>query len=201
MLDAFADATVEHMMPGRFRLRFRMKRGDVPFFQQVVALLSGHPAVNEIEANPATGSVLVLHSLSDDDLAALARQLGIPVPQQPSGMPPRRDASETGKELISMEAAGLFGLSALQLARRRPFSSASEHLWQALQAWRLNAPVLPGLLVLLAVFQAARGRVLAPASSLFMFGLITDLQRGKDAVIADDIAAVEEELEGGKAGS
>jgi hypothetical protein len=50
-------AYIEHQLPGRVRLRVPSRRGEVPFFEKVVRVLSKHPATRELTASPLTGSI------------------------------------------------------------------------------------------------------------------------------------------------
>ena len=125
------DVAVEHMMPGRIRLRFRSRRGETDFFQRLVTLLSEISLVDEVDANSLTGSVLIRHSASPDQLAFLAAQSGLLSVQDLStalGDPPapRREARSG---LSAPMAVGLFALALLQLARGRVLGSASEQFW------------------------------------------------------------------------
>jgi hypothetical protein len=68
------DVAVEHMMPGRIRLRFRSRQGETEFQQQGVSFLSEFSLVEGVDANSLTGSVLIQHSASPEQLAFLAAQ-------------------------------------------------------------------------------------------------------------------------------
>src|SRR5262249_26120778 len=123
------DVSVEHVMQGRIRLRFRSRRGETDFFQQLVTLLSKISLVDEVDANPLTGSVLVRHSASLEQLAFLAAGL-IPSQDLSSaiGHPtaPRCTARHRPSSPMSV---GLFALALLQVARGRALGSASEQFW------------------------------------------------------------------------
>jgi hypothetical protein len=55
--------------------------------------------------------------------------------------------------------------------------SASEQFWHAGNAARLSRPALAGILAGLGIAQILAGRLLAPASSLFMYALINEAAR------------------------
>jgi hypothetical protein len=52
---------VEHLIPGRIRLRFRQQRGNEDLFRSLVARLVGHPGVQSVRPNPSTGSLFIFH--------------------------------------------------------------------------------------------------------------------------------------------
>jgi hypothetical protein len=165
----FAEADLEHAIPGRVRIRFRSRRGDVPFFKALVSHLGTLPAVEEVEANPRTGGVLIRHTLDEAAFGKLAGEFGLdtsPRAAAPAGKRHKLNGS------VSIDTAALAALSMVQAIRGRGLASASEQLWQASQAARLDLPALAGPLLFAALVQVMRGRVLAPASSLMMFALI-----------------------------
>ena len=168
------EVAVEHMMPGRIRLRIRSRRGDVDFFKQLVAFLSDVTAVDEIEANPRTGGLLIRHSATPEQLAFLAAQSGL-LPAQNFLRTHSGNSTAAGQERLgpppSLTTIGLFALSLFQALRGRVLASATEHFWQAGRAQARNAPVLSMALFGLGIFQLLSGRVLAPASSLFVYAL------------------------------
>ena len=187
------DVAVEHMMPGRIRLRFRSRRGETDFFQQLVTLLSQISLVDEVDANSLTGSVLIRHSASPDQLAFLATQSGLlPVQDLSSALgdppAPRRQARSG---LSVPRAVGLFALALLQLARGRVLGSASEQFWHAERAQERHAPVLSLALFGLGILQLLSGRVLAPASSLFVYGMLSNSPAGVGPVALDESAPAE----------
>ena len=184
------DVAVEHMMPGRIRLRFRSRRGETDFFQRLVTLLSEISLVDEVDANSLTGSVLIRHSASPEQLAFLAAQIGLLPLQHLSsalGDPPAA-RREPRSELSAPMAVGLFALALLQLARGRVLGSASEQFWHAERARERHAPVLSLALCGLGILQLLSGRVLAPAASLFVYGMLSKSAVGV-APVALDVSA------------
>ena len=174
------DVALEHMMPGRIRLRFRSRRGETDFFQKLVTLLSQISLVDEVDANSLTGSVLIRHSASPDQLAFLAAQSGLlPVQDLSSALgdppaPPREARSGSSAPM----AVGLFALALLQLVRGRVLGSASEQFWHAERARERHAPVLTLALFGLGILQLLSGRVLAPAASLFVYAMLSKSPAG-----------------------
>jgi hypothetical protein len=68
-------ARVAHRSTGRLRLRLPRRRHDLPYFLHLYEDLNGQPEIDEVNINPATGSVLVwFDPLHEDTLAdALSR--------------------------------------------------------------------------------------------------------------------------------
>jgi hypothetical protein len=52
-------ARVAHRSCGRLRLRLPQRRRDLPFFLQAYADLRAQPEIDEVNINPATGSILL----------------------------------------------------------------------------------------------------------------------------------------------
>jgi Heavy metal associated domain 2 len=185
------DVALEHMMPGRIRLRFRSRRGETDFFQKLVTLLSQISLIDEVDANSLTGSVLIRHSASLEQLAFLAAQSGL-LPDLSSALgdppAPRREA---GSGLSAPMAVGLFALALLQLTRGRVLGSASEQFWHAERARERHAPVLSLALFGLGILQFLSGRVLAPAASLFVYGMLSKSPAGVAPVALDASAPAE----------
>jgi hypothetical protein len=179
---------LEHAIRGRMRLRFRSRRGDVAFFGQLVELLNRQPTVTSVEANPATGGVLVLHTGSGRELAELASTIAGPyvAPVQAGGHKSLLGslASRGRHWRPSWPALGLAGLAFYQLARGRALGSASEQFWHASRAREMNQPGVGIALISLGVLQLFSGRLLAPASSLLMYALMSEATVAKRHVAA-----------------
>jgi hypothetical protein len=176
---ALRDGVVEHMIQGRIRLRFRSRRGDVAFFEQLVKLLSNLPAVEEIEANPETGSVLIRHKATPDELAFFAAQYslfgGDDAPSAESELPPDPERSPASNGAPSLPTVGLSTLGLYQLAQGSVFGSAAQEFWHAAQVRQHNAPLLALVLFGFGVLQLFSGRILASASSLFVYAFMTQV--------------------------
>src|SRR5262245_54057242 len=175
------EAVIEHAIAGRMRLRLRAQRGDRAFFARLSAAIGGDPAVQRVLTNPTTGSILVFHSGNPEEIA---KRAGVPALPRPGGKngEAHRVRVLSGRALPSLQTLSLTGLALYQLARGRLAGSASEQLWYADRARALpNPPLAVGLLGL-AVMQAFRGRWLAPASSFFMYALMTEMSRSRPAV-------------------
>jgi Heavy metal associated domain 2 len=180
LLDAaLRDGVVEHMIQGRIRLRFRSRQGDVAFFEQLVKLLSNVPAVEEIEANPGTGSVLIRHTATPEELAFFAAQYALfggddsPSPESERKLSPSAESSPAKGAAPSLPTLGLSTLGLYQLARGSVLGSATQEFWHATQVSQRNAPLLALVLFGFGVLQLVSGRILAPASSLFVYAFMT----------------------------
>jgi hypothetical protein len=56
-------AYIAHECTGRIRLKVPARRGDAGFFQSLAARVASTAGVVGVEANAATGSILILHAL------------------------------------------------------------------------------------------------------------------------------------------
>ena len=65
-------AHITHKMKGRTRLRIPARRGDAAYFRQVETKLESVPGIQEVSANPTTGSVLIHH---EENTAALVQHV------------------------------------------------------------------------------------------------------------------------------
>jgi hypothetical protein len=142
-----AHARIAHHSRGRTRLKVRAKRGDAGYFAGVCRELAEHEAVEHVDANPSTSSLVVWHR-DDADIATLGafardRQLFELDPEPPEGT-----LADGAAALLRDIDAGIGELS----ARRADLRS-----------------VLLGAFVAIGLVQMLRGRVLAPASTLFWY--------------------------------
>jgi len=174
-------ATIEHVVPGRIRLKFSGQRGNTEFFKDVVDLVSQFPAVEEARANPLTGSLLVHYRGDLEDLAQAAVKLGLITVETLSDLLARqRSASGWAAMLRQTPVLLAFALSAigvLQLARGRALGPASEHFWHARELWLTGKPQAALGLGLLGLLQLSRANLFGSATSLLVYGLM--LQNGR----------------------
>jgi len=70
-------AYITHAVPGRLRLRVPAYRNDVLALKRLARRLGEHEAVSTAEVNRRTGSVLILHSTSPDEIGAFAAEGGL----------------------------------------------------------------------------------------------------------------------------
>jgi hypothetical protein len=167
-------AYIEHQIPGRVRLRIPEKRGDVGFFQHLIAVLAKHPEVKELDGSPLIGSVRIRHCGPVEAITAMAAEKGLfeigkqeSKPKQPATSV---DAGDAG--MLDSIATGLSGLAMVQVARGELTGSAAENFWNAYGAHRVvgSKELVTGFAIL-GVYQLLQGQWLGSASSLFFYGL------------------------------
>ena len=78
------EAFVTHQTPNRLRLKIPSKKGDVTFFSGLKELLSGYPGIEQVQVNPVTGSMLLLHRIDTATLMQLATRFGLVQLQSPT---------------------------------------------------------------------------------------------------------------------
>lgn len=166
-------AILEHEIPRRLRLRIPERRGDASFFQWVVEALSQHSEIEEIVANPLTGSLLVHHSGSAQAILAAATEQRL----FEVGRTNRRKANSTTPRTkptpLDPVATGLSGLALFQVARGQVAGSAAENFWNAYGAQRiLGRPEIVAGFALLGIVQVLRGRLFSSAASLLFYSLV-----------------------------
>lgn len=62
------EAFITHLISGRVRIKIPSKKGDEAFFFSMKERFSNFPGVRQIEINPLTGSLLILHSYDRESL-------------------------------------------------------------------------------------------------------------------------------------
>ncbi|HZB93419.1 MAG TPA: hypothetical protein VE397_18370 [Stellaceae bacterium] len=179
-----AIAIVEHKLPTRVRVRIPSKRGDRAFFEAVVAKLESHPNVHHVSASAYTGSVIIHHTGSIDDILALAIdlfELGDRDKLEELAAVAQRSGLRL-PEILDATAAVTAALGAYQLVRRGGLGTASENFWAAFGSYRmLNSPRLAAAFAGLGTIQLLRGELLGSATSLLYYSLLAhhmaDLER------------------------
>lgn len=143
-------AIVAHAAPGRVRLRIAEHRRDTAWFDAAARVCAALPAVTHCETNPLTGSLLLefvgtLAELREALVAVVAfdDNAAAPAPGRDAAYPIMRNG------LRDIEAA----LATLD--------TQTDTLRRGLSA----------VLLVLGSVQLLRGRVLAPAASLFWYAL------------------------------
>ena len=171
------NALIEHQLPGRVRLKITSKRNEAEFFQSVVQVLCKHPHLEEVSADPLTGSVIIRHSGSLQPILASAAEhrLFEVGPREPrSSLSAGAKTQGESPGLLDVLGALLAGLGLVQVARGQPTGSAAENLWNAYGAQRmLDSPQLATVFAGLGAYQILRGQLLGSASSLFFYALLT----------------------------
>lgn len=167
-------AIVKHQLPGRLRLRIPARRGDISFFQGIVQALSKRPDIQELDANPLTGSILIHYSGSVQAITAAATEQGLfeVGPEHPKKAESAIPRANSG--LLDTVATGLTGLALLQATQGDVAGNAAENFWNAYGAQRiLGRPEIAAGFALLGIVQVLRGRLLGSAASLLYYSLIT----------------------------
>ncbi len=70
------EAFIVHSTINRLRLRIPSKRGDYEYFQTISDKCSNFPETIT-KANPLTGSLLIVHTMKQEDMIALLNKLGM----------------------------------------------------------------------------------------------------------------------------
>jgi hypothetical protein len=165
-------ALLEHQLPGRVRLRIPAMRGNGAFFETAKQGLAGTAAVQEVIANPHTGSLLIRYTGDIGKLATEAAERGLFTVQRARAASRNPKAAATAAP-VNTTVVGLSGLGLYQVARGRALGSASEIFWNAHGAYRiLGNPALALLLCGLGLWQTLRGDWLGPASALLFYALV-----------------------------
>jgi hypothetical protein len=95
-------SVISHTMPGRTRIRVPDMRGDHEYFEGVQQVLSECPGVEVIETNTMTGSILVHHSGTIDQLKAFGQDRGLFV-VQPDRKSPVSITESVGSALTRLD--------------------------------------------------------------------------------------------------
>ena len=171
-------AYIEHQIPGRVRLRIPEKRGDVGFFQHLIAVLAKEPEVKELDGSPLIGSVRIRHAGSVEAITAMAANKGlfeIGERLSKAAAKPREAATGAGASgagTLDSIATGLSGLAMVQVARGEVTGSAAENFWNAYSARRvLGSKELTTVFAILGAYQLLQGQWLGSASSLLFYAL------------------------------
>ena len=134
-------AHVVHQLPGRLRLRIPQKRKDPAFFDRLKARLAEIEGIERVSVDDLTGSVLIHHYLSREELDALLEtdlELALEAPPTP---PARHALTPLGAAIHAVDHG----------------------LQRATQGTTDFRALLFVLLVALAIRQFLRGEVMIPA--------------------------------------
>jgi hypothetical protein len=141
-------ARVEHLSPGRLRLRVAGQRGRAAYFEMVRARLGQEPAVRAVQVNARTGSVLLyLHEpVNWPALLARAAQLDLfrlvpaPAPEATKRRVPAPQVlgrlAEPGTTGSAVLALALLAGAAVQGWRGQIAAPAVTLVWYAMQLLR-----------------------------------------------------------------
>lgn len=140
-------AELQHSMTGRMRVRVPEKRGDRGYFDWVAGALRDVDGVENVETNPLTGSVLVLHRTDVATILHRAEQA----------------------ELFHIPSPGFRNLPTAHV--RDALTSADERIRSATRGgWDFNSVLMLACAVIGGV-QVARHNVWPAAASMFWYAL------------------------------
>jgi heavy metal translocating P-type ATPase len=170
-LTLFADLSPAHLLPGRVRFRFRLRRGS-PFSARAAArAVENLPGVREARVNPMARSLVVSYDPAQTDVQRL--QHGILALSWPRSLPP--EGNGQGKELATVVASGalLLGTGGLPPALRLPTTmTASLPLYAEAMGDLFSAGFNSHVLEALAVgISTASGDYVAANTTVFMLAL------------------------------
>jgi hypothetical protein len=71
------EAQIVHTSPGRIRVKLPAERGNAVVLEGICGRLRNYPGVYSAEANPITGSILILHETNAEAITGYARSQGL----------------------------------------------------------------------------------------------------------------------------
>jgi hypothetical protein len=125
-------ATIAHYTPGRVRFRLPSQKGNRAYFAETAEVLARELDPDRLEANPATGSLLILDRDLDldsvlktaEDEGLFRREAALPAPLAREAIAPLRALSERLREttfgridLANLAFFALLGVGTYQLLR------------------------------------------------------------------------------------
>ncbi len=138
-------AQIVHRLPGRLRLKISEKRRDTAWFGEITPRLEKLAGVQQVEISPLSGSVLIRYE-PHEPLEQRLRRSGILEITDPAASPP--PVLDTLTDVVSRSDKAL---------ERRTGGRANLR------------SLLILVLVVLAIVQTLRGRIMIPAISLVIF--------------------------------
>jgi len=156
-------AFIKHQMPGRVRLKISSKRGDERYFEELAEAFAECDAIKQLQINPPTASVLVEHGTNSFvEIVTFATNAGL-----------FTVAEGEEAELMAMEHSSIASLSSLA-------ASHLDHKLADLSTGRVDVrSILFVSFVGLAVHEATKGHVMAPAST-FLWRALQLLNKKND---------------------
>lgn len=117
---------------GQLRFKLPRRKGDTEFFRHAAEVLERLEAVDSLQVNPMTGSILVYHHSSLKEIAGFARknELFALAHHAKDPLPPKQQRSI---DLATATTLLLVLLGLIQVARGRVLGPASTLLWIAWQ--------------------------------------------------------------------
>ncbi|MGJ0485989.1 MAG: HMA2 domain-containing protein [Methylomicrobium sp.] len=149
-------AFIKHQLPGRVRLKIPQKRGDINYFNRLEELFSDFLGINELKLNPSTASIVINHEtdIPFQDIAEFAKTENL------FNLVEEAEDHDEAVPNLYIKALALTGFDRFDKALL-DYSKG-----------RLDARSFVFLsLIGLAIHQAARGNVLAPASTFLVYAV------------------------------
>lgn len=142
MAEALPQAEIVHTLPGRTRLRIAARRGQGTFFAAVATGLLSLPGVSQVNIRPLTGSILIEHGQTLEEICEGAEKSRLFVLADAPWAPP--DKSAVFARLLAIDprmavAAGLGLLALWQVRKGTILPQAATLAWYAAEL----AGVLP----------------------------------------------------------
>lgn len=133
---ALPQAYIARRCRGQVRFKLPRRKGDAAFFSRVAEALGGLETVDSLQVNPQTGSILVFHRSTPEELGGFAKEQGLfRLASHAEAVPPRAAPRDRDGALDLRSTASLLVLlfAAIQLARGQILGPASTLLWIAWQ--------------------------------------------------------------------
>ena len=156
-------AYIKHQIAGRIRLKITEKRGDEQYFEALAEAFTECEAITQLQLNPPTASLLIQHgSKPFAEIAEFASNAGLFIL-----------ATEEEAELLATQHLSVASLSSLA-------ASHLDHKMADLSAGRIDVRSVLFLgFVGLAVHEASKGHIMAPAST-FLWRALQLLNKKND---------------------
>jgi hypothetical protein len=94
MFELPEDTYISHVSKGRLRLKIPSKKRDVTFFTDLQKALSTVPGLDQVRANPVSGSLLIVHTQLPDELASWVKTL--------TGLSPQKNKAVKSNSIYQM---------------------------------------------------------------------------------------------------
>jgi hypothetical protein len=151
MTASLPKAFIKHQLAGRVRLKIPAKRGDEQYFEALAEAFATCETISQLQLNPPTASLLIQHGATPfSDIAEFAEIAGLFVL-----------AEEEYADLPAIEHLSVASLSSLGVSHvDKQLKRLSEGRVDLRSAFFLG-------FMGLAIHQAAKGRIMSPASTFF----------------------------------
>jgi hypothetical protein len=159
------EAYVSHYTTNRMRIKIPARKGSESFFQAIAQSISKLPAIDSVEVNPVTASVLMFHHSDAQSLYQMIRQQRIVSLQEaPSKFTTLRQDMTKGLKTVNNQIAG--------------FTGGKVDLWDVAGFSLIGA----------GIYQLLKGNFMAPAwytAFWYAFGILSKAQSGDNTINGD----------------